>query len=465
MSDVLIIDDDKKICKSLANLLTYMGYGVQCAFTLKDGLKTARRGMFDVVFLDVRLPDGNGLQTVPQFREVASSPEVIIITGEGDADGAELAIKSGAWDYVEKPSSIEALKLPLVRALQYREQERGRKLPVALQQEGIVGNSSALKACLDFLARAANSEANVLITGETGTGKELFARAIHDNSARHNGNFVVVDCGALPATLVESMLFGHEKGAFTGADTAREGLIKQADGGTLLLDEVGELPLSIQTSFLRALQERRFRPIGGRQEVGSDFRLVAATSRDLDKMVENGTFRSDLLFRLRSITVGLPPLKDRMEDIKDLTTYHMNRLCERYRVGTKGFSPDFLDALASYEWPGNVRELVNTLEAALVSAQHEPTMFAKYLPANMRISMATKSLNKKKGVRTIHKEMADSSKALPEFRNHLDKCKEQYVKDLMALSKNDIGKACQISGMSRSSLYDHLKKYNVPIPR
>jgi two-component system NtrC family response regulator len=154
-----------------------------------------------------------------------------------------------------------------------------------------------------------------------------------------------------------------------------------------------------------------------------------------------------------------------MEDIKELTTYHMNKLCERYRVGTKGFSPDFLDALASYEWPGNVRELVNTLEAALVSAQHEPTMFAKYLPASMRIRMATKSLNKKTGARAIPEEMDASSKALPKFRTHLDKCKKQYVKGLMALSQNDIGKACQISGMSRSSLYDHLKKYNVPIPR
>jgi len=194
----------------------------------------------------------------PMIRQTPSMPEVIIITGAGDPDGAELAIKSGAWDYIQKPSSIEAMTLPLVRALQYREEKKSKKPPVALKREHIVGNSPHMKRCLDLLAQAANSEASVLITGETGTGKEVFAKAIHANSSRADKSLVVVDCTALPETLVESVLFGHEKGAFTGADKAHVGLVKQADGGTLFLDEVGELPRSIQKSFLRVLQEQSF---------------------------------------------------------------------------------------------------------------------------------------------------------------------------------------------------------------
>ncbi len=264
MADALIIDDDVTVCSMLSRMLENIGHGATHAHTLEEGLREVLSRSYDIVFLDVGLPDGNGLDALPKILETGSSPEVVIITGAGDPDGAELAIRSGAWDYLQKPLSPEKVILPLKRVLQYRDGlKKAQKPPVSLKREGIIGNSPTIKACLDLVAQAAGSESNVLISGETGTGKELFARAIHDNSPRAGGIFVTVDCAAIPDTLVESTLLGHVKGAFTGADRTQEGLIKQADGGTLFLDEVGELPLPLQKAFLRVLQERRFRPLGG----------------------------------------------------------------------------------------------------------------------------------------------------------------------------------------------------------
>ncbi len=465
MANILIIDDDKSMCGMLAAMVKRVGHDAACAFMLKDGLHEALSKTFDVVFLDVYLPDGNGLEVLPRLRRVASVPEVIIITGAGDPDGAELAIKNGAWDYIQKPFSKKEVTLQLARALQYREEKKSRKPPVALQREGIVGNSTQMKACLDLLAQAANSEASVLVMGETGTGKELFAWAIHNNSPRAGRNFVVVDCAALPETLVESMLFGHEKGAFTGADRPKEGLIKQADGGTLFLDEVGELPMSVQKAFLRVLQERRFRQIGGKREVESNFRLVAATNRDLDQMVQQGQFRNDLLFRVRSFTIALPPLREHPEDIKELVMYHMTKLCERYGTGTRGFSHEFFDALSAYDWPGNVRELVSTLEMVLASARDEATLFPKHLPTHIRVKVARASVTREVPPEGTHWGSAVSPRTLPKLRSYLEESKRQYLKDLMLVAEDDTEKACQISGMSRSSLYEHLKKHKIPILR
>jgi two-component system NtrC family response regulator len=296
VADVLIIDDDPKINGILSRIVHSMGHETEQALTLHDGLQSVRKNDFDVVFLDLTLPDGNGLRILPDILATPSSPEVIIVTGTGDQRGAEVAFKHGAWAYVQKPFLIEDVALPFTRALQYREEKRAGEKPKVLIRDGIIGYSPAILASFDAVAQAAVTDASVLITGETGTGKELFARAIHNNSRRTDGSFVVVDCTALPEHLVESTLFGHEKGAFTGANRSSIGLVRQADGGTLFLDEIGELPLSIQKSFLRVLQEHRFRPIGGQKEITSHFRLVAATNRDLDAMVEAGQFRHDLLF-------------------------------------------------------------------------------------------------------------------------------------------------------------------------
>jgi two-component system NtrC family response regulator len=462
MANVLIIDDDKLICETIANLVRRMGHHVACSFTLQDGLEKASSELMDVVFLDVRLPDGNGLEVLPRIQALPSLPEVIIMTGYGDPDGAELAIKHGAWDYIQKPSTMDAMTLPLVRALQYREEKKASKAMMILKREGIIGNSPKIKACLDLLAQVASSNANVLITGETGTGKELFAVAIHKNSARANKNFVVVDCAALPENLVESILFGHEKGAYTGADRARDGLVLQADGGTLFLDEVGELPMSVQKSFLRTLQERKFRPVGGKEEIESDFRLIAASNRNLDDMVRRGNFREDLLFRLRSFSIELPPLRERPEDIKDLAAYYMEVLCKRYEIEPKDFSPEFFDVLTSYPWPGNVRELINALERALVNGRYERILFPIHLPTHIRAQIARSSITDKE---TAEIKITPSSKIFPKIQELREKAiakvEEQYLRDLVSFTQGDIREACQISGLSRSRLYLLLKKYNI----
>ena len=466
MARVLIIDDDELFSEMLSDIVTRSGHGASKAMRVKEGLEKALSEPFDVVFLDIHLPDGNGLDILPRIRDTASSPEIIIITGYSDSNGAELAIKSGAWDYIEKPSLVKEMTLALVRALQYREEKALRKPPVALRQEGIIGNSPQMKSCLNLVAQAAHSDASVLITGETGTGKELFAWAIHNNSRRSHKSFVVVDCASLPQTLVESILFGHERGAFTGAEKARDGLVKQANGGTLFLDEIGELPPALQKSFLRVLQEHRFRPLGSDREIESDFRLISATNKDLNKMVKEGQFREDLLFRIRTLNLDLPPLRERPEDTKELLVYYIAKLCERYGIGTKGFPPEFLDALMAYEWPGNVRELIGTLEKAISDAFQEPTLYPKHLPTDIRVKLKKTELTKESIVHNmVVKQTLHSSKSLPTLKDHREEAtlntEKQYLESLMKVTEGNIKEACRISGLSRPRLYALLKKFNM----
>ena len=469
MANLLVVDDDPLVCESLASVIQHMGHAPHCAHTVSEAIQKVRTGSFDIVFCDVRMPDGSGLDILPELKASQASPEVIIITGFGDPHGAELAIKKGAWDYVEKPLSAKEVTLSINRALLYREKKQAVNPTVALNLEGIIGNSSLLRACFNGLAQAASSEANVLISGETGTGKELFARAIHYNSGRAEGRFVVIDCAALPETLVESTLFGHVRGAFTGADRPTEGLIKQADGGTLFLDEVGELPYLIQKAFLRVLQEKRFRPVGGGQEVTSDFRLVAATNRHLEDMVKNATFREDLLFRLRTLVIELPPLKAYKEDIKTLALHYVAKFCEQYRVPMKGFSPDFFEALTKYDWPGNVRELIQALEKAVVTAQDEPTLFLVHLPDHIRIKIARAVAARTGLVEQTAGKSHETSVELTAWddvrEDGLARIERAYLTKLVENVGGNIGEACRISGLSRSRLYALLKKHKIPVPR
>ncbi len=482
MANILIVDDDKLLCDGLALRIAGIGHQVSCSYILADAMEKLKSRAIDVVYLDVLMPDGNGLEALEIIRNLPVPPEVIIMTGRGDADGAELAINNGAWDYIQKPFSLNEMILPLTRAIKYREAVNIRKPKRSLDRDGIVGSSSAMMICLDNVAQAADSSANVLITGETGTGKELLAWAIHRNSPMAKKNFVVVDCASLTDTLVESMLFGHEKGAYTGAEKASEGLIKQADGGTLFLDEVGELPIAIQKGFLRVLQERRFRPLGSNREVDSNFRLIAATNRNLDEMIQQGLFRNDLLYRLRSFTIEIPPLRKRPEDIVELAGHYMAKLSERYGIPIKEFSPDVQEALIRYEWPGNVRELVLTLERVITVAKDEDTVFLKHLPINIRVKVAQTALGQQQKETDAHvKEGPDDDPAssgdrclpgspvpsfptLQEVRDlALDKAEKEYLKNLLSFSGHKIDTAAGMAGLSRSRLYELFRRHGMSI--
>lgn len=464
----------------MESLITRLTHTCDSAHTLDEGLRMIRSNEYDVVFLDVRLPDGNSLDILPDIMAIPQPPEVIILTGKGDPDGAELAIEGGAWDYLLKPSSIREISLTLGRALKYHDEKVGKAEEDGLKLPNVVGVSPPIKASLELMAQAARSDTNVLITGETGTGKELFASTIHDNSKRKKGQFVVVDCAGLTETLVESTLFGHRKGAFTGAQSDRIGLVKLADGGTLFLDEVGEMPLSIQKAFLRVLQERTFRPVGDTREQTSDFRLIAATNRDLDEMVEQGTFRSDLLFRIKTMRILLPPLSRRGEDIRALAKYRVEKLCEYYGLPNKAFGSDFFSTLESYPWPGNVRELFNILERAVVASGDEKTLYSFHLPRTLRIQVAKSQIDKMTGsgesqgsgfsdaapeIRKIGQEIFEDifDQELPTLREFKGVAEKVYLGELIRQCEGDLPRILKASKLSRSHFYSLLKKYGLSL--
>ncbi len=474
MAQILIIDDEPRICDMLVDLIFDLGHKAFAAHTLKDGLRQNRNRHIDVILLDIKLPDGNGLKAIPVLKQEGARPEVIIITGYGDPDGAELAITSGAWHYIQKRDSIQNIILSLRRVLEYRQSvNQPQCVPKVLERCGIIGESQVLTRCLEKMARAAETDANVLITGETGTGKELFASALHANSARAERNFVVVDCTALQETLVESTLFGHEKGAFTGADTPREGLISHAHNGTLFLDEICELTLPMQKVFLRVLQEKRYRPIGSSREKLSDFRLVAATNRDPDQMVKENLFRQDLLYRLRTMAIELPPLLKRTVDIKALAGHYVDMIVTQNQIPPKGIAPDVIDLLCAHTWPGNVRELVATLENAVFKARNETILFTQHLPTALRVAVARSGIQKVAPKDDQPRESVPvkltAEAQSPVLASYKAFCKQYkaardrvYFEQLMQLTNRDIAEACRISGLSRTQIYDHLKKNHIP---
>jgi two-component system NtrC family response regulator len=330
----------------------------------------------------------------------------------------------------------------------------------------IVGESSLIKKCLDDVARASNNDLPVLITGETGTGKELFAQAIHKNSRRASAEFIVIDCAALAENLVEGMLFGHVKGAFTGAVSDKTGLLTLAHKGTLFLDEVGELPLNIQRKFLRALQEKKFRPVGAQCEVESDFRLVCATHRDLKSMVQEKLFREDLFFRIFSMSIHLPPLRDRKNDIQAIVENHMALRTERLNTNQYTLSEEFVEDIHVYQWPGNVRELLNTFDLICSEASPGSILFPHHLPGHIRAAVIRKKMNK-----STHFEMPQTSPMSSEQKNihsltykaYVEKMKYAYLKGLLEINKRNIPECCRRSGLSRSQLYRLMQQFDLKI--
>jgi two-component system NtrC family response regulator len=473
MPRILVVDDDTQVRETMESLIGRRGYTCVGVANLSAARDALSNGGFDIAFLDVRLPDGNGLDLLPYIKEMPASPEVIILTGQGDPDGAELAIQGGIWDYLVKPSSNKQITLSLERALKYHEEKQSKTETVALNLENVISVDPAIRGIFDRTAMAATSDANVLITGETGTGKELFSRIIHANSARNTREFVVVDCASLTENLLESTLFGHKKGAFTGAQSDHPGLIRLADKGTLFLDEVGEMPLSLQKSFLRVLQERRFRPLGETREVKSDFRLISATNKDLEAMTADGSFRGDLLFRLKTIHLDLPPLRRRREDIKALTVHYVNKLCSRYESPLKGFDSEFFDVLEAYDWPGNVRELFNVLERAFIAAGKEQTLYTLHLPHDLRIKVTRRQLEdrhkpdedgeRSSSVSEDHAESVMPEGTLLSLRDFKEQAERHYLETLRNRTESDVKRMIEISGLSRSHLYALLKKNDVSL--
>lgn len=461
MAKVLIIDDDELFCEALCQAVTHLGHEAIVEHGAACGLARAAAEPVEAVLLDVRLPDGSGLDILPELKRGPSRPQVIILTGNGDPDGAELAIRSGAWDYVEKPASVSRMVLPLTRALEYRASREAAR-PKVLARKGLVGEAPAFQACLELLTEAACSESSVLITGETGTGKEILARAIHANSARASESFVVVDCAALPETIVESVLFGHAKGSFTGAGRDQDGLIRLAHGGTLFLDEVGELPLSEQKSFLRVLQERRFRPVGGSREVESDFRLVVATNRDLEAMTREGLFRSDLLFRIKGLVIRLPPLRERKSDIRPLAQHYVSNICVRMGTDVKSLSPEFVEALERYDWPGNVRELVHAIEKAVASARLDSTLYTAHLPQDMRVKILRSALARERPEPAVQTAQGAGEQDWRDFKIRvLDQAERDFFSALQARCGGNVREMARLSGLTQARVYGIIKKHGL----
>ena len=453
---VLIIDDDSEIHTLLTRVIKELTADICSSMTLHDGLEQLRTNYFDVVFLDVYFPDGSGIDIIESIKEIPSMPEIIVMTGASNTQDADRALNLNVWEYIPKSSAFHNnIKQSFVRALEYRRQNKARpSIKTELKSGLIIGESSVMLKCLKQVAYAAKNNMPVMVLGDTGTGKELFAKAIHANSDRQHGEFVVVDCSALPDHLVESILFGHIKGAFTGADLENTGLVKMADGGTLFLDEIGELPLEIQKKFLRVLQEKTYRPIGYKHEIKSDFRLVCATHCDLTAMAQKGDFRKDLYFRISSSKIRLPPLKERHGDVTLLANHYINIKNSRLKQEAFTMSKAFLQELETYNWPGNVRELKGVIDSACSQILYGEILFPNHLPKQIRF------FNIKQQIAQEATQKPSSSKLIP-LKEHIDKTKHEYILNLFAHTNGDIKASCQLSGLSRGHLYNLFNKYGI----
>lgn len=389
MASILVIHERSDIRDLLCPVIEQAGHSCLALPSCVAALEALRACAHDIVILDIDITENPDVAIQSLARSVCR-PSILVLSKGEDPAALERAIRAGAWDLVCTPATHEELLQALGRCLFHRRARSAASRNGAFRRDAILGASQCLERCLDHIATAAQTNASVLLLGETGTGKELFANAIHENSSRTAGNFIVVDCTNIPKTLAESLLFGHERGSFTGAADSRDGLFKQADGGTIFLDEIGDLDFDVQKSLLRVLQDRRFRPLSSKREVTSDFRLVAATNRDLGAMVREGQFRKDLYHRLCARVIQLPPLRDRKEDILPIADYHVARICEELGCQTKEISYELHHALTLHDWPGNVRELINALHGAVHNGYAEARLYPQHLPMDIRARVLSK---------------------------------------------------------------------------
>jgi DNA-binding NtrC family response regulator len=387
---LLIVDDELDSRDALAELADRWGYEVQTATDGTEALRRAIEWHPDVILTDLVMPNMDGLWLLRALRAELPDCPVVLLTGRGTVQTAVQAIKEGAYDFIEKPLEISRLKVVLDRALEKKETMREmqllrRRLAALAPGTDMIGSGPATQRVFELVNKVAPANASVVITGQSGTGKEIVARAIHSLSSRKDKPFVALNCGAIPPTLIESELFGYERGAFTGADQRRLGNFELAQAGTLFLDEIGELPLEMQGKFLRVLEERKFRRLGGKSEVEVDVRVICATNRDLKEEIKRGHFREDLYFRLHVFTIHLPPLKERREDVPLLVQHFVEKFNAETGKHVQGVSTGAMDVLQNYAWPGNIRELRNTVERAMILTDGD-TIDEEHLPPDMRPS-------------------------------------------------------------------------------
>ncbi|MGI9470686.1 MAG: sigma-54-dependent transcriptional regulator [Rubripirellula sp.] len=444
--NVLIVDDDQAMCELIDTTLAMRGYKTTWCQSASAAIELLSENDFDVVLTDVRMPGTTGLQLCQQVNESRPDVSVVVMTAFGTMDTAVAAIRSGAYDFLTKPVELEVLSLTIARAVERRKlTNQIRLLEQQAREEShfgqLLGDSAPMHQLYDQMKRIAPSDASLLITGESGTGKELVARSIHSLSNRASQPFVAVNCAALSETLLESELFGHVRGAFTDARSERRGLFLEAQGGTLLLDEMGDMPMAMQVKLLRALEENRLRPVGSDQEIEFDVRVLAATHRDLETAVEEGQFRQDLFYRINVIQLHLPPLRSRGSDVLTIAGHFVEHFAKRSEKNVEGITEPAAEKLLAYRWPGNVRELRNVIERAVALTRFD-SITVDDLPDKIR--------DHRGGTVFIGGED-------PTELARLDEVERRYIEHVLKAVNQNRTQAARILGLDRKTLYRKLK--------
>jgi DNA-binding NtrC family response regulator len=460
---ILTVDDEAIVCESIRRVLTEEGYDVSVATSVRGGLDIIRRNPIDLLLLDIRMPEMDGIDFLREARAISPETEVIMVTGFATIQTAVEAVKLGATDYLQKPVSPDKLVVAVARALE-RKHLLGltRRLRSELESRYRIGNvicaSPAMKKVVELVSKVAPTNSTVLISGETGTGKELIARAIHYNSPRRDAPFVVADCAALTESLLESELFGHVRGAFTGAFKDRKGLVEAARGGTLFLDEISTISPSIQGSLLRLIQEREIRPVGSDRSVKVDVRLVAATNQDLKAMAERGEFRDDLFYRLSVFTIPLPPLRERTDEIPLLTHHFIGQFAERLEKPIAGITPRAMAALELHDWPGNVRELQNVIERACLLADNHH-VDVEDLPT----IIGEQQTDDWDDVPTDAEGLAARKKELR--AEAVERVEKIFLLKALKTAQWNVSRAARATGVLRPNLHAMMKKHGITVPK
>ena len=449
MGRILVVEDDAAMAQLLDEGLTRRGFTVTAVHTGDAALLAFQSTDFDAVVTDLHMKGLNGLALCERIVAGHPGTPVIVVTAFGSLETAIKAIRAGAYDFITKPFELEALALALVRAVQHRQlRDEVRRLRDEVGQSkgfsGIVGESQPMKEVRQLLTRISDTDTSVLISGESGTGKEVVARAIHEQSRRRAGPFVAINCAAMPEALLESELFGHSKGAFTDARQARAGLFTRAQGGTLFLDEIGEMPLGLQPKLLRALQERKIRPVGSDEEMPFDARIISASNRDLETAIEEKRFREDLFFRINVINVHLPPLRVRSNDVLLLAQHFVRIFAEKGRKSVLGLSPQAADKLIAYAWPGNVRELQNVIERAVALTTYEQ-LTAQDLPEKIQ-----------------KPRPQDTNSNAEDVLISMEEVERRHILRVLQAVNGHRTQASKILGLDRKTLYRKLERYGQP---